>query len=118
MHWLPDDADASALQPVARESIGVRGGRVSDRGRCDRVGGVVAGDDIEDDGRVSNRSRNWPQRIRARSCRAHAVTAHQRQRGSQADDVVDGSRSANRSARVFADADGREIGGNTGAGSA
>ena len=88
------------------------------RGRRVWVRWVEAGDDLQEFGRVRDRTAHRAGRVLKDDERRHAGAADQPGRDLQADQVVERSGQADGTAGVFAQADGAEVGGHRGAGSA
>ena len=89
-----------------------------DIGRRVLIFGVEADERIEEDGCVFDGSRHRSCRVLEHDKRRHACAADEARRHADADQVGEARRQTDRSAGVFADPDGSEVGGNCGAGPA
>ena len=115
---LAQHAEPRPLQRSSVQPFGVGNVAGDRRGRRVGIRGVEAGDDLQQFGRIRDRAAHRAGRILKDDERRHAGAADQPGRDLQADQVVERSGQADGTAGVFAQADGAEVGGHRGTGSA
>ena len=103
-------ADSRALQRVLAQEMGVTLRRAPVAERGDRIGGVVAGHHIEQQGCVRDGSRDRADLVLRLAVRDHAAPTDQPARRPDADQTVRRRGRADRLARIAASPDQRKVG--------